>query len=274
MKIRSGFVSNSSSSSFIVAFPRKPRNVDEMRTMVFGNVSPNETRCPSWDNDSTYGHTVQAMAEQIFSDLNRRNPSSADVNKLTEEMAGLYYWCNSNNCFSFQDDGSLKNDYGWVFKNCSPFFGSDKKTTDDLRDLEIEEEELRDRHRAAEREYFNKLLAKRGIKIPLEGEQTSKEYCEAYQKLTSKAYSTHMGYKKLHTKHSTESQAMWKQQQLLREKAARADAQAMIEANRDKFIAVFEYGDSHGDDVPIGMGTVLEHGGIWGRLPHVVINHH
>lgn len=274
MKTRNGFVSNSSSSSFIIAFPHKPENVDELRTMVFGNAPPDDTRAPWWDADSTYEHTIQDMAEQIFSDLNRRNPSSADANKLAEEMAGLYYWCNSINCFSLQDDGSLKNDYGWVFKDCSPFFGTDKKTTDALRDLEFEEEELRNRHMAAEREYFNKILAKRGIKVPLEGELTSKEYCEAYQKLASKAYSTHMGYKKLHAKHAAECHAMWKQQQLLREKAARADAEAMIEAYRDKFIAIFEYGDSHGDSVPTGMGTVLEHGKIWDRLPHVVISHH
>ena len=274
MKTRNGFVSNSSSSSFIVAFPRKPESVDETRTMVFGSISPEEIRCPAWDDDETYGHTVQSMAEQIFFDLNRRNPSSTDVDRLTEEMTGLYYWCNSTNCFSIQDDGHLKNDYGWVFKDCSPFFGTDKKTTDELRDLEIEEEETRERHRIADRDYFNKLIAKKGIEIPGEGETPCNEYCKAYQKLVNKAYKTHPGYKKLHSKHMAENRAMWEHQRLLRERAAQADAQAMIDAYKDRFIAVFEYGDSHGDEVPIGMGTVLEHGEIWSRLPHVVINHH
>ncbi len=36
MKIRRGFVSNSSSSSFIVAFPRKPVDVEDLKEMMFG----------------------------------------------------------------------------------------------------------------------------------------------------------------------------------------------------------------------------------------------
>ena len=35
MKIRSGFVSNSSSSSFIVAFSKKPTTVNEVMTEMF-----------------------------------------------------------------------------------------------------------------------------------------------------------------------------------------------------------------------------------------------
>ena len=36
MKIRNGFVSNSSSSSFIVAFPHKPKNEEDLKQMMFG----------------------------------------------------------------------------------------------------------------------------------------------------------------------------------------------------------------------------------------------
>jgi hypothetical protein len=36
MKIRNGFVSNSSSSSFVVAFPRKPETVEEIYNLLFG----------------------------------------------------------------------------------------------------------------------------------------------------------------------------------------------------------------------------------------------
>ena len=37
MKIRNGFVSNSSSSSFIVAFPEKPKSAEHVRKMMFGD---------------------------------------------------------------------------------------------------------------------------------------------------------------------------------------------------------------------------------------------
>ncbi len=36
MKIRKGFISNSSSSSFVVAFPHKPESVEDLKTMMFG----------------------------------------------------------------------------------------------------------------------------------------------------------------------------------------------------------------------------------------------
>jgi len=277
MKTRNGFVSNSSSSSFIIAFPHKPMSVDDLRLMVFGNADPDEMRYPPWDDDCKYGHTVQELSNQIFSDLTRRNPDSATVEIIADQMEGLYYWCNSTNCFSLGVDGALKNDYGWVFKDCSPFFATDKNSTDTLRDLEIEDEKLGERHRQAEREYINNILAKRGIKVPTSSDYYSEEYKkyhEAYQELSSKVYKTHMGFKKLHAKHIKESQAMWAQQKLLREKVSTSDAQAMVKRYPSHFIAHFEYGDSHGDSVPTGMGTVLEHGGIWERLPHVTINHH
>lgn len=37
MKIRTGFVSNSSSSNFIVAFPRVPKSAKEVQKILFGN---------------------------------------------------------------------------------------------------------------------------------------------------------------------------------------------------------------------------------------------
>jgi hypothetical protein len=37
MKIRKGFVSNSSSSSFVVAFAKKPESIDELKLMMFGD---------------------------------------------------------------------------------------------------------------------------------------------------------------------------------------------------------------------------------------------
>lgn len=35
MKIRSGFVSNSSSNSFIVIFPTEPKSVDDVKNFLF-----------------------------------------------------------------------------------------------------------------------------------------------------------------------------------------------------------------------------------------------
>jgi len=38
MKVRNGFVSNSSSSSFIVAWNKKPESVEEVKNILFGDA--------------------------------------------------------------------------------------------------------------------------------------------------------------------------------------------------------------------------------------------
>lgn len=65
MKIRSGFVSNSSSSSFIVALDKYPETPDEMKTLLFGN----EDIVPSpWEHTDGSVSTSEA-AEIIFNQL-------------------------------------------------------------------------------------------------------------------------------------------------------------------------------------------------------------
>lgn len=63
MKVRKGFVSNSSSSSFVVAFPRKPENVEDVKEMMFGKQE--------WHYDSIYEKDVpaRAIAEKVFAKM-------------------------------------------------------------------------------------------------------------------------------------------------------------------------------------------------------------
>lgn len=72
MKIRHGFVSNSSSSSFIVAFPHKPKSAAELQKMLFGN----EEVYPSPFEDKQW--TAQTVAEVVWRDLEKQKPSNLD----------------------------------------------------------------------------------------------------------------------------------------------------------------------------------------------------
>lgn len=72
MKTRIGFVSNSSSSSFIVCFPHKPADVVDMQRMLFGS----ETR---YENPYQYGNeptswAASEVAETVFRDVVDQKP--------------------------------------------------------------------------------------------------------------------------------------------------------------------------------------------------------
>jgi len=70
MKIRDGFVSNSSSSSFIVAFPHKPKSVKDLKEMMFGKQE--------WHYVGIYGekgssdYPTQDIAEAVFRDIKEK----------------------------------------------------------------------------------------------------------------------------------------------------------------------------------------------------------
>lgn len=59
MKCRNGFVSNSSSSSFIVAFPKIPKNVEETQEMMF----------PNGDENYGFEYSLEEISKAVFDDI-------------------------------------------------------------------------------------------------------------------------------------------------------------------------------------------------------------
>lgn len=73
MKFRSGFVSNSSSSSFIVGLPKVPASVEELKEMMFGKQT-----------EVTYYDTVMScndIAKRVYDDITSGKASALNKSK-------------------------------------------------------------------------------------------------------------------------------------------------------------------------------------------------
>lgn len=79
MKIRVGFVSNSSSSSFIVVLDKKPENPSELKKVLFGKK---ETYKYEW---SEKVYQTSDIAEKVFEDM-----EESVLNMTTEELFGEF----------------------------------------------------------------------------------------------------------------------------------------------------------------------------------------
>ena len=71
MKIRTGFVSNSSSSSFIVGFKRRPQTAEEVHKLLFGTD-------PAVLTVYDYGLPTTLAAQRVFDDIQKQQPATRD----------------------------------------------------------------------------------------------------------------------------------------------------------------------------------------------------
>lgn len=74
MKIRHGFISNSSSSSFVVAFPKVPTSINDVKEMLFGTDIWYDH--PYADIYKCDGYSVEQVAETVFNDIQQQQPNS------------------------------------------------------------------------------------------------------------------------------------------------------------------------------------------------------
>jgi len=81
MKIRNGFVSNSSSSSFIVIFPREPKSMEDVRDMLF-DKKQRVYNSPHFDDNSW---SINNVATTVWNDI--CNQTKNDFEKASKELS-------------------------------------------------------------------------------------------------------------------------------------------------------------------------------------------
>lgn len=82
MKIRSGFVSNSSSSSFVVVLEKKPKSPEELKNVLFKD----EEVVSYYD----YIKTTEEVSQRVFNDIERFEKNSSNL--LENIVKGLNKW--------------------------------------------------------------------------------------------------------------------------------------------------------------------------------------
>lgn len=225
MKIRTDFVTNSSSSSFIVVFDKKPTSKEELLKMMF------------WDEDKQdiipsihfyeYWENTEHISETVFNDINHENKNIwKDIRETIECI--LY-----NKSYYKEERYFNKNRFGVG----SFILGSyDQNNDNDIVDEFIKDTDIPD----SPKMIFHQ-------KTGLECWYNLKDEKEKYKKIFSECYSES---KKECTR------------------IARNIVKRIKRKYKDKFIWLFTYSDEN------QKGSVLEHGGIFRKLPHMTISNH
>ena len=97
MKIRNGFVSNSSSSSFIVIFPKIPKSAEDVKNILFteGQTIYNSP----YDFD---GYSLEQVAETVWNDIKEQKVNDMKVASETMENVSHYDYSDAPNYKDFE----------------------------------------------------------------------------------------------------------------------------------------------------------------------------
>jgi hypothetical protein len=172
MKIRNGFVSNSSSSSFILGFDIKPRSVKELHSLLFGDMEHLQ-----YYSDS---HKTLDLAKRIFKDLKGKRALSI---KGLEKAVGSGYFPGYPDTWNRPDPASEK--LVTQFRESFPeykgdYWAVDKITRPMAKQLALKIHALQKEEREKENAEVEEALKKYMAKVVLPKMKGKKVYALEY----------------------------------------------------------------------------------------------
>jgi hypothetical protein len=269
MKIRQGFVSNSSSSSFIVVFPKVPENKEDVHQILFRGK---EGGLSVYDKD---GLSFNQISEIVYNDI--KSPVTKD--ELIELFSHRYHYSPSTgNCTLM---GIRTDELGgqWYGQD-EEFWGTDKKLLYEFRDLVIEEhkkdEEIREKKFRIDKDFISthpkpKCAWKNSVNPDTGKPFTKKEY-DAYEKWSNNLdlyRKNSKEYQELEKLEKVSWKDKWDKQDKIRHQIAKKDVEAFLKTYKDKVIYLLNYGDNDGS-----VGCTMEHGDVFRNINHIRISNH
>lgn len=271
MKTRNGLVSNSSSSSFIVAFPRKPKNKEDVLQFMFdgkeGGVS-----LPYYDNGLSYNQ----VSERVFDRISKES-RKATLKNLIETIRGRYYYTTNIGCTVLRDTPIEPDGGCWSYEK-SRYFCSDENLANKLKKETIlhdtKRTELNDRQRSIITQFGPREVEyayKGGVDYRTKNQYTRKQIdlSENYFRELEEFKRTNLEY----IKYEKDLHAFWrtanKTLDMLVTKLAKADIKNFLEDHKGSFIFITEFSDSDGSE-----DATMEHADIFRNVPRMIISNH
>lgn len=153
MKFRNGFVANSSSSSFLLGFCRKPRSVKELKDILFGDME--------YLQYYDYSYKTADIAKIIFNDLKGLKPLSlTKITKVVESgwFPGLPDFWNRNR-LSHKLERQFMNQFP-EYKDVGVYWNSDKIVKPMAKQLAEKIRKAREKERTEDEIALKKAVAK------------------------------------------------------------------------------------------------------------------
>ena len=255
MKIRTGFVSNSSSSSFVVVFPSMPRSVAGTFSILFGKDNKEDAL------DAWYKTTKIAAAKRIFKDI-PKNLNNKALFSLFQTKTYFYY---SPCTYTFMNNRSIPINKFYRTPNPKEYYGTNPKLLREVYNLSKQLYYLNQRYHNRQDKIYNKYHWNE-IKCYLLNNDTYFESCLEKDIMRTQIMNS-KEMVKLENNLGKQKIDLEKTLDRKRNRLARTDMKKFLKDHENKFIRIFEYADEDGDGD-------MEHGDVFRNLVHIDVSHH